>query len=292
MSESAAELALLFPGQGVDAMEMRGAVREHRPDLYATAADVCGADPFEHLDEGTNFAQPAIYCASLTAYERAARPVAAAHAGHSLGEITALAAAGAVDSVDGLRIVAERGRLMQKAGEAAGAGGMLAVGSDHGAAAALAERTGLVVANLNSPTQFVLSGPADAVEAALAEAKSERGVRAKRLPVTGAFHSPALEPSVAPFRELLDEIEFHVPPVTVYSGVTAEPFGDDPRELLSRSITSPVRWIEVVRAAHADGARTFSDVGPGRVLARLVKRILDDDEVEVVDPSELAREHA
>jgi malonyl CoA-acyl carrier protein transacylase len=287
MSDLHGDLALLFPGQGVDASETRESVRELRPDLYATATEVCGADPFAHLSEGTNFAQPAIYCASLTIYERMGRPAADIHAGHSLGEITALAAAGAVDSLDGLRIVAERGRLMQEAGEAAGAGGMLAVGSDRDAAVELAGRTGLVVANFNSPSQFVLSGSEDAIERALADARSERGLRVKRLPVTGAFHSPALEPAVQPFRAILDSTEFHPAAVPVYSCVTAEPFGDDPRAALAESITSPVRWIEVMRAMHAAGARGFADVGPGKVLARLVKRILDDETVESVDPARL-----
>ena len=287
MSDLHGDLALLFPGQGVDPGETRDSVHDLRPDLYATAAKVCGADPFAHLAEGTSFAQPAIYCASLTIYEQMGRPAADAHAGHSLGEITALVAAGAVDSLDGLRIVAERGRLMQEAGEAAGAGGMLAVGSDREAAIELARRTGLVVANFNSPSQFVLSGPEDAIERALADARAERGLRVKRLPVAGAFHSPALEPAVEPFRALLDSIEFHPPAVPVYSGVTAEPFGDDPRATLAESITSPVRWIEVMRALHAAGARGFADVGPGRVLARLVKRILDDETVETLDPTRL-----
>lgn len=287
MSEHAGELALLFPGQGVDAAQMRETVRELRPDLYATATRVCGADPFAHLAEGTNFAQPAIYCASLTAYERIGRPATDAHAGHSLGEITALVAAGAIDSLDGLRIVAERGRLMQEAGEAAGSGGMLAVGSDREAAVELAGRTGLVVANHNSPSQFVLSGPEDAIERALADARGERRLRVKRLPVAGAFHSPALEPAVEPFRAVLDSVAFHAPRVPVYSCVTAEQFEDDPRGPLAESITSPVRWVEVMRALYAAGARSFADVGPGKVLARLVKRILDDETVETVDPIRL-----
>ncbi|MEO8091380.1 MAG: ACP S-malonyltransferase [bacterium] len=281
------ELALLFPGQGVDAAQMREAVRELRPDLYSTAAKLCAADPFAHLADGTHFAQPAIYCASLTAYEGVGRPTADAHAGHSLGEITALAAAGAVDSLDGLRIVAERGRLMQEAGQAAGSGGMLAVGSDHEAAADLAERTGLVVANHNSPSQFVLSGPEDAIERALADASGRRGLRVKRLPVAGAFHSPALEPAVEPFRAVLDSVAFHAPGVPVYSCVTAQPFADDPRGPLAESLTSPVRWLEVMRGLYDAGARSFADVGPGRVLARLVKRILDDEAVEAVDPTQL-----
>ena len=276
-------LSLLFPGQGVDPAAQRDEVRELRPDLFALAVKLCSVDPFSRAKEGTQYAQPAVYSASLAGFERLGRPAAEFHAGHSLGEISALAAAGAIDSLDGLRIVAARGQLMSEAAAAAGEGGMLAVDGDHAGAEELAAATGLVVANQNSPRQFVLSGPQAGIDRAREEARG-RGLRAKQLAVAGAFHTNALDVAAAPFRELLDSIEFRRPRVPVYSCVTARPFEGDIAALLTASLTHPVRWLEVMQSLHAAGVRRFVDVGPGRVLSRLVSRTLDD---AVVDPDEI-----
>src|SRR5207249_2487472 len=157
-------------------------------------------------------------------------------AGHSLGEISALVAAGALSDRDGLRLVAARGRLMQEAGEAAGEGGMLAVlGDGRAAAVEAARRLGLTVANDNGPTQVVLSGRSEALDDAAFELESH-GLRSQRLSVRGAFHSPAMEPVVPAFRELLDEIEVREPRVPVLSCVTGEPF-DDVRRRLAEALT-------------------------------------------------------
>jgi [acyl-carrier-protein] S-malonyltransferase len=273
--------ALLFPGQGVGDASAAELVRTRRPDLYELALELVAGDPFERIAEGTNFAQPAIYCASIASFERLGRPAAHAYAGHSLGEVAALAVAGAVAEDNGLRIAAERGRLMAEAGLAASEPlGMLAVGGDRTAALALGERTGLALANENSPEQFVLSGAEPGLEAAAAAAR-ELGLRAKRLKVTGAFHSPWMQPAVEPYRRLLAGVEFRPAGAVVISGATATPFAADPRDQLVASLTSPVLWADVMRRLHADGARRFLDVGPGRVLAKLVPRILGRDEAEV-----------
>lgn len=282
-------LALLFPGQGVGADSVRDDVAEHRPDLLELAGELVGADPFARFGDGTRFAQPAIFCASLAGVERLGRPPAGLYAGHSLGEITALAAAGAIDDADGLRIVAARGQLMADAAEATEPGGMLAVGAALASAAALADRHGLTLANENSPTQCVLSGTDDALAAAELDAKGE-GLRAKRLPIRGAFHSSAMKTAARPFAELLARIDFVAPAAPVYSCVTATRFDSDPRPLLAEALTRPVRWVEVVRGLHAAGAERFVDVGPGRVLAGLVRRTLDD--VAVEDNRQLEAEHA
>jgi [acyl-carrier-protein] S-malonyltransferase len=278
-------LAALFPGQGVGDSETRELVRSQRPDLLALATQLAGADPFERIGEATRYAQPAIYCASIAGFERLGRPDAALLAGHSLGEIAALAAAGAVDELEGLRIASERGRLMDLAAEDCEPSGMLAVGADRRQAVELAARHQLSLANLNSPSQSVLSGSVAALDAALADAR-EQGLRAKRLAVAGAFHSPFMAAAVDPFGELLASIDFRRPDRTVVSCVTAEPFESDPRGSLIAALTEPVRWVETMEALHAAGARRFLDVGPGRVLAKLVPRILDG--VEVVKPQEPA----
>lgn len=271
-------LAILLPGQGVGDPSAAELVRAQRPDLHALACELIGDDPLERIADGTRFAQPAIYCASLASFERLGRPAALAYAGHSLGEVAALAAAGAVGDLDGLRIAVERGRLMQAAAEAAAPGGMFAVGGSRGQALELAQRTGLALANENSPEQFVLSGPEPGLERARDEARA-MGLRVKRLAVSGAFHSADMGPAVAPYREVLAGIEFRAPAAPAISGATASVFEPDPRAQLVASLTHPVRWVEVMRLLSADGINRFLDVGPGRVLAKLVPRILDSAEV-------------
>ncbi len=271
--------AILFPGQGSQTPEMRDLVAETRPDLLEQATDVVGSDPFARVDEGTNFAQPAIFCASLAGWEALGRPEGDFMAGHSLGELGALVAAGRLSERDGLELVALRGRLMQESGERAGNGGMLAL---IGAGAAdqageLAEAHGLAVANDNAPQQVVLSGARDALPAA-AEAAKELGLRARELQVTGAFHSPMMAEAVPPFTAALEGVEITPGRVTVLSAVTAEPF-EDVRAQLAAALTRPVRWRELMLALHGRGVERFVEVGPGRVLTGLAKRTLPDVEL-------------
>ncbi len=274
-----ATTAILFPGQGSQTPDMRDTVAAARPDLLALAGEIVGEDPFERAEEGTRYAQPAIFCASLAGWEALGRPIRDFMAGHSLGELAALVAAGSLRERDGLELVALRGRLMQEAGERAGDGGMLALlgagSADH--AAALAEAHGLAVANDNSPQQVVLSGARSALPGAAAEAK-EFGLRAMELPVTGAFHSPMMASALPEFEAALAGVEISEPRVPVLSAVTAEPF-DDVRLRLAEALTSPVRWRETMLALHRLGAERFVEVGPGRVLTGLAKRTLRDVEL-------------
>jgi malonyl CoA-acyl carrier protein transacylase len=285
MRADADNLAVLFCGQGVSTDGERELVADQRPELLELAGELTGDDPFARAAEATSFAQPAIYLAHVARFELLGRPQAALHAGHSLGELAALATAGAVAEDDALRLEVERGRLMD---EASGVtpGGMLAVGCDRAEALALAIDSGLSLANENSPKQFILSGPADRLGRAEEKAR-ELGLRGKRLPVAGAFHSPEMEPAVAGFLAALDGTEFHQPDVSVISGVTARPFGSDPRSLLAKALVSPVRWVDVLGRLQADGARRFLDVGPGKGIAGLVRRTLDDVEILTAD-AELA----
>jgi malonyl CoA-acyl carrier protein transacylase len=196
-------------------------------------------------------------------------------AGHSLGEITALVHARALDAEDGLRLVAARGRFMQEAAEETGDGGMTAVRAredNREAIAEVAAANDVAIANDNAPDQLVLSGAVDALDRVEAELK-ERGVRGKRLPVAGAFHSPLMQPAVEPFRAVVTEIEFGDPRVPVMSCVTAAPFEDIPDQLV-RALTEPVRWLDVVRALHERGVTEFVETGPGGVLTNLVKKSL------------------
>jgi [acyl-carrier-protein] S-malonyltransferase len=253
---------------------MRETVQRHRPDLLELALEEVGSDLFERASDGTRWAQPAIYCAALAGW----RELGAAGdvmAGHSLGEITALVAADAIGVEDGLTLVAARGRLMQEAAERTGDGGMTAVRArddNRDAIAEVAAQAGVSIANDNAPDQLVLSGAVGALDTAEALVE-ERGIRAKRLPVAGAFHSPLMEPAVEPFRAAVDAVQIAEPRVPVYSCVTAEPFDDIPERLV-QAITNPVRWLDVLRALDARGVTDFVETGPGRVLTNLVKKSL------------------
>jgi malonyl CoA-acyl carrier protein transacylase len=271
--------AILFPGQGSQSRDMRETVAQVRPDLLADVVALVGEDPFPRADEGTGYAQPAIFCASLAGWAALGRPEGEFMAGHSLGELGALVAAGSVSERDGLRLVVLRGWLMQRAGEEAGDGGMVALlgagAAEH--ADALAEAHGLAVANDNSPQQIVLSGPRSALPAAATAAK-ELGLRAIELPVTGAFHSPMMESAMPEFAAALEQVEVHEPRVPVLSAVTAQPF-DDVRRRLAEGLLNPVRWRETMLELHRLGAERFVEVGPGRVLTGLAKRTLSDVEL-------------
>jgi [acyl-carrier-protein] S-malonyltransferase len=271
-------IAVLFPGQGSQTPDMRSVVERVRPDLLELCHEELRLDPFEHVADGTHMAQPAIYCASLAGWSLLSDSDTGIDfmAGHSLGEFAALVAAGAMSERDGLKLVALRGKLMHRAT----GGGMMAVGASVEKASDLAERFGLTLANDNSPEQVVLSGDAVAVDAACNRAKVD-GLRAARLRVSGAFHSPAMGTAAPELEQALAAIELNEPRVPVFSGVTAAPF-DDVRTRLVEGLTSPVRWREVVVALRDRGVTRFLEVGPGRVLTGLVRKTLDGVEAEVV----------
>jgi malonyl CoA-acyl carrier protein transacylase len=258
--------ALLFPGQGSQVPGMRDLVAAEAPELLSRIGD----EPFDRVAESTRFAQPAIFCASVAGWRVLERegvePVAAA--GHSLGELAALVAAGAVDAVEALDLVVLRGRLMS---EAAGGTMLALLGIDDDRAAELARQHGVTVANLNAPGQVVLSGDPGALRAVAAR----DGVRSLELGVAGAFHSPAMQPAVAPFSAALRATAWRPPAFPVVSCTTAESMTDPAREL-AEALTRPVRWTDTMRALAALGAAAFVDAGPGRVLAKLVRRTLPE----------------
>jgi len=277
--------AIVFPGQGSQEEGMRDDVERERPDLLEAVVEAVGEDPFARVGEGTRFDQPAIFCAGLAGYERLGRPTPELFAGHSLGELTALTAAGVLTEKDAVGLVAARGRATDDAAAVAG-GGMLVLKAGRDQAAEIAEGSGLAVANDNAPQQVVLSGDDQALEAGERVA-GEAGVRAMRLPVAGAFHSPLMQPAVAPFEEALEAVEIAEGTAPVYSCVTGAPFDDVPKRL-AEALVSPVRWLEVMQALHAAGARRFVEPGPGSALSGMVRRSLEDVEVEGPEPPEAA----
>jgi [acyl-carrier-protein] S-malonyltransferase len=264
--------AVLFPGQGVSVARSQERVALALPSLLELAGELIGEDCFARAGESTRFAQPAIFLSSLAGFlELEDAFGAVAFAGHSLGELSALAAAGALTWEDALALVVLRGRLMDESGRSSGDGSMLALlKSTPEVAAEVAVAAGVWVANDNAPGQTVLAGPRTGLRNAAAIAR-ERGVRSLALEVTGAFHSPWMAAAQAPFREALDRVELSEPAVTVFSGLTSQPFVDV-RDERAEALPAPVRWRETMASLAAHGADTFVDVGPDQVLARLVAR--------------------
>ncbi len=274
---SGAAIAGLFPGQGSQTSDLRERVHATLPELLERCAELVGEDPFARVGESTRFAQPAIFCASLAGWNQLRTKVRPfAYAGHSLGELSALVAADALDPFAGLELAVLRGRLMADAGD--GEEGMMAIlGGAEDYPEGLAAAHEIVLANDNAPGQVVLAGPTARLREALAQAREDR-VRAILLDVAGAFHSPSMAGAVEPYRAALAHAEFREPAVAVISGVTAAPFSDVRAELAA-AIVSPVRWREVMAALAALGAEEFIDFGPGQVLAKLVRRNLPDGRV-------------
>lgn len=268
--------ALLFPGQGSHAEGMDEPYRGH--PLFERGLELLGHDPFDRLTEGTRYQQPALFLCSVAAWEQWREEAededeASAAAGHSLGEYAALVSAGALQFDDAVRLVDERAAAMADAGEA-NAGGMVAMlGGEAQTVRALAKRLGLVIANDNAPGQLVLSGSVDALTEAEDVAREETGARTRRLDVTGAFHSPLMEPAAERLRAALEATPVGPPQIPVYSNGSAAPFVDVRREL-AENLLRPVRWRETLLALRTARVERFVELGPGAVLTGLVKRTL------------------
>jgi malonyl CoA-acyl carrier protein transacylase len=274
VENSSADIALLFPGQGSQTSTMAMLSAAQRPDLVEQANAELGADPFEQIGEGTQFAQPALFIAGLAHWTAAGEPQARFYAGHSLGELPTLVAAGALDAAAGLHLAIVRGRLMEEASAVRPGGMVAALGGSDEVVRAVAESFGLTLANDNAPGQMVLSGDADQVGEARKALRAE-GAKAIRLPVAGAFHSPLMEPAIPGYREALEATEF-TPAAGVFSCITVAPF-DDVRADLLAALTEPVRWRETLGAMRAAGATVFLETGPGDILTGLCRRTLGEE---------------
>ena len=280
--------AYVFPGQGSQFPGMAKDLYESNPlahDMLEKANEILGFRITDIMFEGsaedlkqTNVTQPAIFLHSVVMAKCLPDFAPDMVAGHSLGEFSALVAAGAMDFEDGLKLVAIRAGAMQKACESV-PGTMAAV------LALQAEKVeeicascdGIVVAaNYNCDGQIVISGEKSAVEAACAKMKAAGAKRALPLPVGGAFHSPLMEPARAELAEGIEMTSFKTPVCPIYQNVTALP-SSDPDEIKSNllaQLTSPVRWTQSVRNMASDGATEFVELGPGNVLQGLISKIL------------------
>jgi [acyl-carrier-protein] S-malonyltransferase len=274
VANQSADTALLFPGQGSQTSTMATTAAEQTPELVAQAAEELGADVFEQIGEGTQFAQPALFIAGLAHWKAAGSPEASFYAGHSLGELPALVAAGALEASAGLRLAAVRGRLMDEASQVRPGGMVASLGAADEVVQKVAGEFELTIANDNAPGQVILSGDAEKVGEARKALRAE-GAKAIRLPVAGAFHSPLMEPAVDGYREILAQTEFTAAP-GAYSSITAAPF-DDVRADLLAALTEPVRWRDTLAALRDAGATVFLETGPGDILTGLSKRTLGEE---------------
>ncbi len=296
--------AYVFPGQGSQFVGMgrelaqahpvvQGVFRRADETLGFGLSGLCFDGPEEQLGDTLN-TQPAIFAHSMAALAAVAQSgefeLPAYVAGHSLGEFSALCAAGALEFEDGLRLVRERGRLMKLAGERqpGGMAAVLGLGVDVlrevCAVASQARQPGVVVANDNCPGQVVLSGGKESVAAALAEAKARGARRAVPLAVSIAAHSPLMASIADDFARAVEATPLRSARVPVVANTTAAPIThpDDIRAELRAQLTSPVRWTESVQWMRAQGAGTFVEIGPKDVLANLVKRIVPEAQTRAI----------
>jgi [acyl-carrier-protein] S-malonyltransferase len=286
-------VAYIFPGQGAQAVGMGHALYQHSAAarkvldeadraLGFSISRLCFEGPAEELVKTVNV-QPAVLAISLACLAAAGeasggrlKPPSFV-AGHSLGEYTALVASGTLTLPDAIRLVRERGRLMQAAGEA-NPGSMLAVlGFDPLKLEAVCVESGCEPANLNCPGQVVISGSLEAIEKARGLFKTA-GARTLPLKVSGAFHSGLMAPALAGLKTALASVPFRTPAMPLVSNVTAEPVTDPfalPVELLAQ-LTSRVRWQQSLEAMSARSVTVFLEFGPGEVLAGLVRRTLPE----------------
>jgi [acyl-carrier-protein] S-malonyltransferase len=284
--------ALVFPGQGSQYIGMGVELAQRFPSarrlldeadqaLGFALSDVMANGPEADLTR-TDLSQPAILVASamsLAVAQEAIKPmVVAAYAGLSLGEYTALYAAGCLPFAEAVRLVRLRGQAMQAAAEAVPSGMIALVGADEAGAQKLCEAAAqgevLTVANLNSPGQVVVSGARGACVRAAEMAKNFGIRRAMPLPVAGAFHSPIMAPAAERLRAALAQVRFENPRAPVYTNVTAKPVtsAGEIADLLVRQLTSPVRWADSVVAMRAGGIDEFLELGPGKTLSGMIAR--------------------
>ena len=283
----------MFPGQGAQFVGMGKDLFDQHPlaqERFNSANALLGFSITDIMFDGdaealreTKVTQPAIFLHSVISYELAKKSNPDMAAGHSLGELSALTACGALSFEDGLSLVSKRAQAMQAACDVI-KGTMAAVLAlaDDVVEQVCQDMDGIVVAaNYNCPGQLVISGAFPAVEAACEVLKEKGAKRALLLPLGGAFHSPLMEPAQEELAKAILETHFNTPSYPIYQNITAAPTQDAGliKENLIAQLTGPVKWTQTIQQMREDGASLFTEYGPGKVLQGLVKKI--DREAEV-----------
>ncbi len=294
--------ALLFAGQGAQAVGMGKDLSEKFPGaktwferanaaLGYDLASICFNGPEPELTKTEN-AQPGILLVSWVAFQLLKEHVPSlsfeATAGLSLGEFTALTAAGAMSFEDGLRVVRERGQFMQEACEATRGSMAAIIGLDVAATREVCAQAGVALANLNCPGQLVISGPTERILKACDFAKARGAKRALPLTVAGAYHSPLMASAQSKLQAALERVALKPPAVAVVSNVTAQPHetAETIRARLVEQVTAPVRWEESMSCLLAQGFTRFIEFGPGTALSGFMKRI--DKSAQMLNVADVA----
>ena len=275
MNRDHARAVAVFPGQLSQDVSVRELLEEWNPQLLETLSTALGHDdPIAEAHDSLAAQQAVTVGCSLAAWHAQGRPTPRYLLGHSLGELTALAAARSISEDDAVRLAAIRGELLQRACEAAAGSGMMAVRAPHFDIEAIADECDVVVALHTAPRQLVVAGTRDALGRARA-ALSEAGIRCTELDQPGAFNSPLMEPAVAPFGAALAECEVQPPQAIVYSASTCRPL-IDVRAELAHNLVAPVRWWETLARLAMQGVDTFLEITGAGLLSTLPAGIVTE----------------